>query len=288
MREGLPSVTAAFVAFARGVASNPGLGQPVLKDDLARRLVPFPLGLLVPRRDLVGARAAQGLLRAASLGLVDHLAMRSLAIDAAVDSAIADGARQLVILGAGLDARAHRLESLQDTRVFEVDHPASQAYKKRRASGMPTKAREVIYVAQDFTRETLESTLSRAGHDRSMRTVWICEGVTMYLAPSDTRALFETVAARSAPGSRLAVTYLAKESYPVPKPLRALVELPLTLFGEPFRGALSKLEIAELATRVGFHVANDSSSRTWAVRHRGASAAAFRSERLLIADRKAD
>ena len=288
MREGFPSVTAAFVAFARGVASNPGIGNPPFRDDLARKLVPFPLGPLVPRRGVAGAKVAQALLRGMSLGLVDHLAMRSHAIDAAVDSAMAEGIDQLVILGAGLDARAHRLESLQNARVFEVDHPASQGYKKRRAIGLPRVARELSYVPQDFTKETLEETLGRAGHDPNRRTAWVCEGVTMYLEPSDTRALFATLRTLSAPGSRLAVTYMEAERHPVPKPFRALAELPLAVFGEPFRGSFARSEIAEAVSRESFRVLSDESSRAWAKRHGGVSAAVFRSERLLVIERDDD
>jgi methyltransferase (TIGR00027 family) len=288
MREGFPSVTAAFVAFARGVASNPGIGSPPFRDDVARHLVPFPLGPIVPRRGAVGAKVAQALIRGLSLGLVDHLAMRSHAIDAAVDAAMAAGIDQLVLLGAGLDARAHRLDSLQNAGVFEVDHPASQGYKKRRAAGLARLSRELSYVPQDFTKETLDETLGRAGHDPKRRTMWVCEGVTMYLAPSDTRALLATLRRLSAPGSRLAVTYMEADRHPVPKPFRSLAELPLAVFGEPFRGSFSRTEIAEAATHESFRVLSDESSRAWAKRHGGISAAVFRSERLLVIERDGD
>ncbi len=285
MRPGLPSVTATLVAFARGVASSPGLGSPPFQDDHARALLPFPVGALVPRGDTPAPRLTQAVLRTASLGLVDHLAMRSHAIDAEIAEAAAAGTEQLVILGAGLDARAHRLDCLRSVRVFEVDHPASQAYKRAHARDLPIHARELRYVPQDFARDTLEATLGAAGHAPAHATAWICEGVTMYLAPAETRALFAAVRALSAPGSRLALTYMESDRHPLPGPLRALVDLPLLAFGEPFRGSFSRAEIAALAAREGFRVLSDTSSTTWARRFAGRSAALLRSERLLVAER---
>ncbi|MBK6463158.1 MAG: SAM-dependent methyltransferase [Myxococcales bacterium] len=285
MRPGFPSVTATLVAFARGAASSPGMGSPPFHDDHARALLPFPVGALVPRVGALGARVAQGFLRAASLGLVDHLAMRSHAIDAEIAEAIDAGAEQLVLLGAGLDARAHRLHAVRDVRVFEVDHPASQAYKRSRAAGLPVNARDLVYVPQDFATDTLEAALGGAGHDRARVTAWVCEGVTMYLAPAETRALLAAVRDLSAPGSRLALTYMESDKHPLPRPLRGLVDLPLRAFGEPFRGTWSRPEVAALAAREGFRALSDTSSLEWARRFEGRSAALLRSERLLVAER---
>ena len=131
MREGRPSTTAAAVALARGVATiappAPGLAQDPMAEVL---LTGLPAALL---RALQRAPPLPGLgatLSAVSLGLVDHIALRTQAIDLALLAGLAAGARQLVILGAGLDARAYRIDALDDVVAFEVDHPATQAYKR--------------------------------------------------------------------------------------------------------------------------------------------------------------
>ncbi len=134
MREGWPSVTASFVAFARAAASAAPMTSSPLADPVARRLFPWP-----------GGRLGQVVARATSAGLVDHIALRT----AAIDELLGAGPRplpQLVLLGAGLDARAHRLGSLAETRVFEVDHPASQRLKRRLTRGLPVRAHSVEYV----------------------------------------------------------------------------------------------------------------------------------------------
>src|SRR5262245_30616945 len=129
----LPSSTAMIVACARGVA--PGI------DDVSHRLVPWPI-----------ARTMRAMLRTASFGVVTHLSRRTLLIDAVVRE---HAASQVVVLGAGLDARAHRMPELADVAVFEVDHPSTQRYKRRRAAELPVRARSLTYVEVDFERDDL-------------------------------------------------------------------------------------------------------------------------------------
>src|SRR6185503_17537655 len=81
-----------------------------------------------------GGRSA--LLEATRHG-ADMVVLRTLVIDAHVRNALALGARQLVILGAGLDGRAYRLPELADVDVFEIDHPATQSFKRDRAAQLP-------------------------------------------------------------------------------------------------------------------------------------------------------
>src|ERR1700733_11060515 len=121
MREGKPSFTAAAVAAARGIARV---------DPVAASLVEGPLSLLM--RAGRSGRASAAVINAAALGLVDHVEMRTRAIDEALCQAVKAGVHQLVILGAGLDARAWRMPELAETHVFEVDHPSTQAYKRGR------------------------------------------------------------------------------------------------------------------------------------------------------------
>ena len=157
-------------------------------------------------------------MEALSLGLVEHLALRTLAIDRVVAASVAKGADQVVILGAGLDARAWRMDAMARAVVFEVDHPSTQRFKRERL-GSRTSAGEraradVRFVEVDFERESLAARLAEAGHDVRRATTWIWEGVTPYLAPEATRATLAIVAVRSAPGSVLAVTYATPSMEP--------------------------------------------------------------------------
>lgn len=200
MRASLPSLTAMIVSASRGLALAP---DEVL-DPHAAALLPRPLGALLAAYRERPSPALHALLRRLSLGLVDHLALRTLAIDAALAHALAPAgpARQLVLLGAGLDARAHRLPQRAALRCFEVDHPSTQAWKRARAPALETDAAPV-YVAVDFALDDLGERLAASGHRQDEASAWVWEGVTMYLAPEAVDATLSRVAARSAPGSTL-------------------------------------------------------------------------------------
>jgi methyltransferase (TIGR00027 family) len=176
-----------------------------------------------------------------------------------LDRAIAAAApiAQLVILGAGFDTRAWRLDTLADATVFEVDHPDTQALKRARAAALPAKAREVRFVATDFRRDDLAASLRAAGYDESSPAFWLWEGVTMYLRPEAVAANLEALAALSAPGSHLALTYLSKDRGRIPRSVF------LALLGEPVRSAYSPAGITDLAKTYGWACTADSGIEDW-------------------------
>jgi methyltransferase (TIGR00027 family) len=129
---------------------------------------------------------------------------RTVAIDEAVQALAAP---QLVILGAGLDGRVWRMAELGGVEAFEVDHPASQRDKRERVGERPPLARSLRYVPVDFERDRLGDALAAAGHQPSVATTWLWEGVVPYLAKADVRSTVAVIAGRSAPGSCLIVNY---------------------------------------------------------------------------------
>jgi len=176
-----------------------------------------------------------------------------------LDRAIASGppAEQLVILGCGLDSRAWRLDCLKDTVVFEVDHPSTQASKRARSATVPYKAKDIRFVAMDFERDQLAPLIQSAGFDPAKRSFWLWEGVTLYLRPDEVSANLGAFAALSAPGSRIALTYLRRKNGRVPRSLF------LALMGEPIRSAFSAAEFAELAKRHGWLLISDTKLQDW-------------------------
>lgn len=284
MREGWPSLTALAVAVARGIGTAPDHVDP-----MAATLVPPLLG---PALSWVGrpgtSAAVRGVLRVATLGLVDHVSLRRAAIDEALAHALAAGARQLVVLGAGLDGRAWRLPELRDVIVLEVDHPATQAGKRRRVAGHAPLAASVRFVAVDFERDDLGQRLAEGGHARELPTAWIWEGVTPYLHPPAIDATLAIVGARSALGSRLIVSYAVPKLVPWDVPgLPALTEAGFAALGEPLHGAMSSEALAERLAAHGLRLEQDTSNRDWARRHAGNArlATLFSSERLAVAER---
>lgn len=282
MREGWPSLTALAVAVARGIGTAPDQVDPV-----AAELVPPPLGRALAWVGRPHAPAAvRDALRVATLGLVDHVSLRRAAIDDALGRALDVGARQLVVLGAGLDARAWRLPALREVTVFEVDHPSTQSGKQRRVAGRPPLAAGVRFVAVDFERDDLAERLAAHGHAVDVPTAWIWEGVTPYLHPPAIEATLAAVSARSCVGSRLLVSYAVPALVPWNVPgLPELTEAAFAVLGEPLRGAMSTAALAARLDDHGFSLLDDTSNRDWASLHPGSArlATLFSAERLAVA-----
>lgn len=239
MRTGLPSFTAMVVAGARAVAGV---------DACAEALVPRPLGLAFGA--LRGSRVA----RLLSFGLVDHLELRTRAID----DVIADvAAPQLVVLGAGLDSRAYRMTALAEAIVFEVDHPATQAFKRARAGRLARTAREVRFVGVDFERDDLGERLGDSGHDPARPTTWIWEGVTPYLTPEAIDATLGVLEARSADGSALVLTYGTPDLETLSRAFQPLVLPAFRVLGEDLRGLMTRERAHALVGAHGFDVTAD-------------------------------
>jgi methyltransferase (TIGR00027 family) len=183
---------------------------------------------------------------------VDLLVVRALAIDSELTVALRAGCQQVVVLGAGFDSRAHRMTVLEAAHVFEVDHPATQSEKQRRAAGLARTCRELTYVACDFERDLLAECLQSAGHRSGEPTIWIWEGVTLYLDDDALRATLATIGARSAPRSTLIVEYHDCEASKAHTVYSFVRKILLALWSEPQIGARSRramranLEHAEL------------------------------------------
>ena len=133
---------------------------------------------------------------------------RSRLAEDSLAAAIRRGVRQYVILGAGLDSFAYRSALARSVRVFEVDHAATQNWKRRQlAAGGITVPENVTFVATDFEAGTLTADLIRSGLDPAVPAFVSWLGVTMYLT---TEAIGRTFAELSllAPGSEVVADYM--------------------------------------------------------------------------------
>ena len=148
------------------------------------------------------------------------IAARTRFVDEQVTSAIGAGLRQIVICGAGYDDRALRFRT-SGVRFFELDQPATQRDKARllgvsgrvagdSAAGMAgpdaAGAAGLTLAAADFATDDVGAVLARAGHVSTEPTLFICEGLLVYLDPPAGEMLLAGLAARSAPGSLLAAS----------------------------------------------------------------------------------
>jgi methyltransferase (TIGR00027 family) len=133
--------------------------------------------------------------------------VRTFALDRAVTEFAESGGRQLVLLGAGLDARALRLRHL-GLRVFEVDHPATQRAKR------PLTGDAATLVPCDFEHDPLRllpARLAEAGYRPGERACVVWEGVSMYLSETAIEETFAMLRELLPGGSVLAFTYFSLE-----------------------------------------------------------------------------
>jgi methyltransferase (TIGR00027 family) len=213
-------------------------------------------------------RVARQLLRFLSFGLSEHVALRTVAIDQYVTQAVRDGITQVVVLGAGFDARAFRLAELETVKVFEVDHGATQAHKRRVLADtqlLSTAARPV-FVPVDFARDSLEHALLSQQFAPQHRTLWIMEGVSMYLSRQALQATLATVAKLSAAQSCFVFTYVSPEAVSQWSQSRAGVDFVSRAIGERLQGLLTRAEAHELLHSSGWQLAQDEDTRELAAR----------------------
>src|SRR3982751_463975 len=113
--------------------------------------------------------------------MINFALLRERYVDDVMRTELADGADQIVVLGAGFDTRAYRIDR-PDVVIFEVDHPDTQADKRRALATVvvPFPA-NVRFVPVNFDTDDLGERLSAAGYDPSRRTVFVWQGVIPYL-----------------------------------------------------------------------------------------------------------
>jgi methyltransferase (TIGR00027 family) len=285
VRKGRASFTAIAVAAFRAAAT--GMERVAINPDdaVALRLLPRAPAAATRLLASAGPILQQGA-RVASLGLLDHVALRSAKLDGLLGAALASGVEQLVILGAGLDSRTHRELGLGRCLVYEVDHPDSQALKLQRIEGLPVRAARLRHVPVAFGAEPLAPALLAAGFDPTRRSFWIWEGVVMYLPESATRATLGELAALCSPGSQLALSYMVPQQLWL-RTLGPLVRAAMRALGEPLLGVTSSARIGAALAEAGLSLLEDTDTHDWA-QALGAGSVASRLvayERIALAQR---
>ena len=281
------SVTASIVSTARGI----GLSE-AYRDAFALNLATGWSARLLRsfERDSRRVRLARTAIRAFSLGLVDHNTVRMLVIDEYLRQWAVQGVTQVVILGAGLDSRCWRLRELEQLAFFEVDHASSQRVKRDRVSMLPSEAvpppnPQVEYVAVDFEADSLTERLPGQGFDPRQATAWVCEGVTPYLTPQSIARLFRGIGDLSAPGSRLALSYVTPPDNAATTTTKTVVGRLLAKLGERTPGFVSSETLAALCQASGLTLLEDLEWREWqALAGARSRLPNLLKERLLIAE----
>ena len=207
MRKNQTSLTAAGIAITRAIESGKPADERICCDPYARRFTPAWLYYLTALFVKTGYAELRG------PGVMGFLIARERYIDDVLQGFLEDGLQQLVILGAGFDSRAYRIErdkSLQ--KIYEVDHPATQMDKIAKVQAIFGKIpAHVTFVPVDFITQTLEERLLESGYDPALKTLFIWQGVTMYLTASAVDDTLRFVVTHSAPGSAIVFDYIYRK-----------------------------------------------------------------------------
>jgi methyltransferase (TIGR00027 family) len=203
MRKKQSSLTAAGIAIVRAVESERPTGERILYDPYACQFVPswmyHAFGFFIK----IGYAEWRG------PGVNGFLVARDRYIDDVLKNFLDEGLQQLVILGAGYDSRAYRFELAGRVKTFEVDHPATQADKLVKLQAVFEKVPEhIIYVPVDFNTQTLEERLLEYGYSPNLKTLFIWQGVTMYLTADAVDATLAFLVHRSGSGSAIVFDYV--------------------------------------------------------------------------------
>jgi methyltransferase (TIGR00027 family) len=263
MREDRPSSTATLIAAATVFLDG---------DPQARGLVPAGAAALcrrfissspMPTRAVTGALCHPALRWLARLaerstvpGLMLHFMLRKRMIESAVTEAIFRGASQVVMLGAGFDTLALRLHRSHPAVTFiEIDHPATQRLKREAVEADQAGGRNLVFQPADLSRQALDEALACVtAYRRGANSVFVIEGVLMYLTRTEVSTLFRLFGAQGGDAIRVVFTVM--------EPLAGgridfhnatpLVKRLLRLWREPFKSGIAMAELPAFLQQSGF------------------------------------
>lgn len=244
MEEGQPSRTAFAAAMHR--AGHQLVDRPLLFAD------PYAVPILgMPQEALIESPLMK------RAGMRAHIIGRSLLAEHTLAAAYDRGVRQYVLLGAGFDTFAYR-NPHPDLRVFEVDFPTSQAWKRNRLAEAGIDPGDVIFAPIDFETETLAQALERAGFDLALPAVFAWLGVLMYLTPETVAATFRAVGA-TAKGSEIVFDY-SQPAETAPFYMKAAIaetRQRVADIGEPMLTSFDPADLEALLRASGFSEVED-------------------------------
>jgi len=230
MKEGQASRTAEYMALFRALETTRSADRRLCEDR-------FAVAFLRPRLRLVVGLSRSRLVGALIRVYIEHrwpgartsAVARTRFIDDLAQAALTSESEQVVILGAGFDARAYRIAAMTRVTVFEVDHPSTSAAKRAiMATALASAPRHVRFVPIDFNSQPLSSAMKAAGYDPDRRTLFIWEGVTNYLTEDAVDGTLRWCAS-AAGGTKVVFTYVHRQVLDAPEMFHGTRKLFATL-----------------------------------------------------------
>jgi methyltransferase (TIGR00027 family) len=207
MTERDPRKMALQIAGVRAGETQLPENERVFEDPYAHYF--FPEEIREQVRGAAAAKAERAKYEQLMPGMNGAIVARIRYIDECVSKGLREGLQQMVIIGAGYDTRAYRIKGVSEgLRVFEVDHPETQVFKKATIQSIFGKLpKHVAYVPVVFGQDRLDRKLIEQGYDPGLKTLFIVEGLLMYIPPPAVDLLLAFIAYESSPGSALVGDY---------------------------------------------------------------------------------
>lgn len=191
-------------------------------------------------------------------GIYEYVIARTKYIDEVFTGVLENRFDQVVIFGAGFDSRAQRFNHInRSTRIFELDAPITQEEKlkafEKKGVMIPDA---LVFVPIDFNKERLDEKLAEAGFEKNRKTLFLLEGVAMYLSDAAVESTFSFVRDVSGRGSLMVFDYVyagvlrQENRYYGEKDIFKTV----SKAGEPWTFALEEGEIEDFLSRCGFNL----------------------------------
>ena len=259
------SITALMSAFGRAFHAE-NEEHPVFADHLAKNLMTeeeyaavqgYILGgaqFFEPEIDPAEQTPKELLRKLINTHIAPSPLCRAAYTERTLKTAVLTGTKQYVILGAGMDTFAFRETAfLSKHRVFEVDHPLTQADKKKRiARAGWTVPDNLAFVPVDFTKDSLAERLIAAGFDPSAKSFFSWLGVTYYLSAEAIDAMLSALSSLCADGSTLVFDYPDENFFNAPEKRVQNTIMMAKAGGEPMQSAFSYSELEKLLEKHGF------------------------------------
>ena len=259
------SITALISSFGRAFHAE-NEEHPVFADYLAKELMTaeeyaavqgYILGgaqFFEPEIDPAKQEPKELLRRLVNVHIAPSPLCRAAYTEKALKAAVLTGTKQYVILGSGLDTFAFRKpEFLSKYRVFEVDHPLTQADKRERITRAGwTISDNLTFVPMDFTKDSLTERLIAAGFDPSAKSFFSWLGVTYYLSVEAINTMLSALSSICADGSTLVFDYPDENFFDAPEKRVQNTIMMAKAGGEPMQSAFSYPELEKLLETHGF------------------------------------
>ena len=253
--------TAQGVAKQRLIETIAGPDKRVINDPYADSFV-IGSGFM----KLMGHKLNAWLSEKLAPGFHEHLIARTKFIDELIEKSAINGIEQYVILGAGYDSRAHRLELPSSLKIFEVDQPEVSDNKLAKLPKELPNSENVTYVNIDFSYQSLTEQLIGAGFNQEKSTIFTLEGVSQYITKEAVSSTIKELASLTRDtNSIFFMSYVDElldtnpeacfgEGYPNPAKKASLIKGLSAKVGEPWISFYSYAEIEDLLSQNGYSI----------------------------------